>query len=229
MRLLLIEDDRGIAGALQAALGSYYSIDVSHTGLGGINLAREQDYDCILLDLNLPDITGLRVCELLRNQGCQAPILILTAESQVLNKIKLLDAGADDYLTKPFSLGELKARMRVVERRSKNGKRSQTKITHGDVTLDTATHTAARSGLTISLRRKEFSILECLMLHPGEVVSRRKLGEYAWSELDSPWANTIDVHIKMLRDKIDRPFDTATIRTIHGIGYKFVPSSPGAA
>lgn len=221
MKLLLIEDDRGIADALFQALSTSYTVDVVHTGFAGIDRASEFDYACILLDLNLPDISGLRVCELIRNQGCRAPILILTAESQVLSKIRLLDAGADDYLTKPFSLGELKARMRVLERRNQPLKNT-TKVTLGDVTLDPATYTIHRAGQSISLRRKEFSLLECLMHNAGKVVSRQMLSEYAWSQLDNPWANTIDVHIKMLRDKFDRPFDVPMIKTIHGIGYKFV-------
>jgi DNA-binding response OmpR family regulator len=222
MKLLLIEDDRGIASALSQALSASYSVSVVHTGFAGIDRAEEYDYDCILLDLNLPDISGLRVCELLRNQGCRTPILILTAETQVLSKIRLLDAGADDYLTKPFSLGELKARMRVLERRSKPSKSNQAKLTLADVTLDPSTHTVLRAGTMVNLRRKEFSLLECLMHNSGNVVTRHSLGEYAWSQLDSPWANTIDVHIKMLRDKFDRPFDGPMIKTIHGIGYKFV-------
>lgn len=221
MRLLLIDDDRGIGRALKTTLSSEYDVDIVHTGFGGLQLASDNDYTCILLDLNLPDISGLRVCELLRKQGCKAPIIILSAESQVLHKIKLLDAGADDYLTKPFSLGELKARLRVRERQSQSPAAGNQRITIGGVTVDGSNHTVERDGQLISLRRKEFAILECLVHNAGKIVSRDSLGQYAWDQLESPWGNTIDVHMKLLRDKFDRPFDKRLIRTVHGFGYVF--------
>jgi len=221
MKLLLIDDDKGITRALKETLRAEYEVMFAHTGFNGLQLADDEDFDCILLDLGLPDITGLRVCELLRSRGCNVPILILSAESQVLNKIKLLDAGADDYLTKPFSLGELKARLRVIERHNQKPKNPAVQLTIGEVSIDGSRREVSRAGQQIDLRGKEYSILECLMQNSGKIVTRSSLGEYAWSQLDSPWANTIDVHIKLLRDKFDRPFDKKLIKTIHGFGYRY--------
>ncbi|MDB5169143.1 MAG: two-component system response regulator [Candidatus Saccharibacteria bacterium] len=221
MRLLLIDDDRGIGHALQTTLSTDYDVDVAHTGHGGIQLADDNDYTCILLDLNLPDVSGLRVCEILRNRGCTVPILILSAENQVLHKIKLLDAGADDYLTKPFSLGELKARLRVIERRNRQPVNGGQRLTVSGVTIDGSSHTVRRDGQLIPLRRKEFAILECLIQNSGKIVSRASLGQYAWEQAESPWGNTIDVHMKLLRDKFDKPFNKRLIQTVHGLGYIF--------
>jgi two-component system OmpR family response regulator len=221
MKLLLIDDDRGITRALKETLKAEYDVTVAYTGFSGLQLTDEHDFECILLDLNLPDISGFRVCELLRARGCQAPILILSAESQVLNKIKLLDAGADDYLTKPFSLGELKARLRVIERHSQKPQAPAVHVTIDDVTIDGSRHRVTRCDQEINLRPKEYAILECLMQNAGKIVTRNSLGEYAWSQLDSPWANTIDVHMKLLRDKFDKPFEKRLIKTVHGFGFRF--------
>lgn len=220
MKLLLIEDSQEISGALQRALFTDYSVDSSKTGVGGIQKAMSGDYDVIVLDLNLPDISGLEVCQTLRRQNIKTPILILTGESNVLSKISLLDAGADDYLTKPFSLGELKVRLRALIRRSGKSALKVNRLIVDDLELDVAEHTVIRAGQLIGLRRKEFALLECLMLNAGEVVSRETLSRYAWSANDEPWRNTVDVHIKYLRDKIDRPFTNKMIHTVHGLGYK---------
>jgi two-component system OmpR family response regulator len=146
--------------------------------------------------------------------------LILSGESKVMSKISLLDAGADDYLTKPFSLGELKARLRVVTRRIGGQKDSNQRLTSDCLVLDIDTRKVERDGQIIPLRRKEFALLECLMQHAGTVVSRDILTSYAWHANEHPWTNTVDVHIKYLRDKIDRPFDRPLIKTVHGLGYK---------
>lgn len=220
MKLLLIEDDRGITTALAHALANTYELDVAYTGTGGLHKANIYHYDVILLDLNLPDMTGFAVCERLRRADHVTPILILTGECKVLSKVNLLDAGADDYLTKPFSLGELKARVRVLTRRSDSGRPRQRQLKTADLTLDSDTHHVTRADQLIKLRRKEFAILECLMQHAGSVVTRDTLTSHAWRENEDPWTNTIDVHIKYLRDKIDRPFDTPLIKTVHGFGYK---------
>ncbi|MEO8105519.1 MAG: response regulator transcription factor [Candidatus Saccharibacteria bacterium] len=220
LKLLLIDDDSGITTALTHALATSYELDIARTGTGGLHKADTFHYDVILLDLKLPDMTGLDVCERLRRSGVTAPILILSGETKVLSKVSLLDAGADDYLTKPFSLGELKARLRVLSRRVETTQPKKHRLQTAGLTLDSDTHRVTRAGQTIKLRRKEFAMLECLMLHAGSVVSRNTLTNHAWRENEDPWTNTIDVHIKYLRDKIDRPFDTPLIKTVHGLGYK---------
>ena len=220
MKLLLIEDNRDMALTLLDALSSDYSVDTAHDGVSALGNVHLNEYDLIILDLGLPDMSGLQVCERLRQRNCKAPIIVMTGDPRVLSKITLLDAGADDYITKPFSLGELKARLRVLRRRSAGSSFRQNRLDVGDLSLDSDKHSVERAGQQIRLRRKEFALLECLMQNAGRVVTRDALGSYAWREDEDPWANTIDVHIKYLRDKIDRPFDQPLIKTVHGLGYK---------
>lgn len=220
MKLLLIDDSSDICTALKRALYNDYVVDVASTAEVGICKALLDDFSIIILDLNLPDMCGLEVCKTLRRQNVVAPILILSAETKVLSKINLLDAGADDYLTKPFSLGELKVRLRTMLRHSAISKIHKNHLIVGDLELDSSEHSVSRYGTNIRLRRKEFALLECLMQNEGDVVSRETLIRYAWRESEEPWKNTIDVHIKYLRDKIDKPFSTKLIKTVHGLGYK---------
>lgn len=218
-KVLLVEDDRSIAGALAQALQNIYDVDIAFTGKLALYKADLYDYHAIVLDLNLPDTSGVVICQQLRERGITAPILILSANARVLTKINLLDSGANDYLTKPFSLGELKARLRVLARFSEPIKQLGS-LQVGDVVLNRQTHVVSRKGISVQLRRKEFALLECLMEHAGTVVRRDVLIRYVWQGSRELWTNTIDVHIKHLRDKIDRPFDSPIIRTVHGIGYK---------
>lgn len=219
-RILLIEDDAGIAIALSQALKTTYQIEIASTGKGGIYKTDSEYYDAIILDLCLPDIHGLAVCQQLRERGVSVPVLILSGESNVLTKINLLDAGANDYLTKPFSLGELKARLRTLTRAANTPSKSSSRIAVGDLRINTITHEVSRQDQPITLRRKEFLLLECLMAHQGMVVSRQALSRYGWAGVTDNWTNTIDVHIKHLRDKVDKPFDRPMIKTVHGVGYK---------
>jgi two-component system OmpR family response regulator len=219
-KLLLVDDDRSIAQALALALRSHYTVDIADNGMEALLKASNEQYVAIILDLNLPDISGLVVCQQLRDRGLSAPILVLTGESQVLTKINLLDAGANDYLTKPFSLGELKARMRVLTRNTPGARPLPRQLAANGLLLDRQMHTVTREGVAICLRRKEFALLECLMEHAGNVVTRGTLTRHAWHGAEDPWTNTIDVHIKYLRDKLDRPFDRAVIQTVHGLGYR---------
>ncbi len=222
-KLLLVDDDRSIARALALALRNNYAVDIIDGGLHAAWKADTCRYDIIILDLNLPDISGLNVCHQIRERGIKVPILILTAEYEVLTKINLLDAGANDYLTKPFSLGELKARLRVLARNASASSRPrQRQLNIGGLVLDPRTHTVTRDGMAIALRRKEFALLECLMEHAGSVVSRPTLLRHGWQGIEEPWTNTIDVHIKYLRDKLDRPFEQAVIQTVHGLGYRLM-------
>ncbi len=227
-RLLLVDDDRNIARALALALRNTYAVDIVGNGEQAVAQANTERYSMVILDLNLPDISGLDVCRQLRDRGIDWPILVLTGESEILTKINLLDAGADDYLTKPFSLGELKARLRALLRNSSASRETPGPgpLATGSLMLDRRTHAVTREGISISLRRKEFALLECLMQHAGSVVTRAALIRHAWHGMDEPWTNTVDVHIKYLRDKLDRPFDRPVIETVHGLGYRL---SPGPA
>lgn len=225
-KVLLVEDDRSIAGALAQALRDDYDIDVASSGKLALYKTDTDQYEAIMLDLNLPDISGIFVCQQLRERGVSAPILILSAETKVLTKINLLDAGANDYLTKPFSLGELKARLRALARSNgKSGHRSS-KLTVGDLVMNRRTFKVDRGGVEIELRRKEFALLECLMEHAGSVVTRDMFLQSVWHASDELWTNTVDVHIKHLRDKIERPFGDRLIRTVHGLGYKLETFEP---
>lgn len=220
MKLLIIEDETAITLALRRALRMLYVIDVATTGMDGIHEAEVNTYDTILLDLSLPDMEGIEICKELRKQRIATPILVLTARANIEDKVMLLDAGADDYLTKPFSLEELKARLRVLSRREVGGNCSSA-IVVGDLKLNTATREAWRSDLPIALRRKEYDLLLYLMRHSGTVVTRAMIIDRVWAGNENLWTNAVDVHIKYLRDKIDRPFGSTLIKTVHGVGYKF--------
>ncbi len=219
-KILLVDDDTNIARALSLALRNSYAVDLVTSGEQALFQIDNREYGAIILDLNLPDISGLAVCQQMRFRGIRVPILILSGECQVLTKINLLDAGANDYLSKPFSLGELKARLRVLTRNTGQVTQLARQMNVNGLCLDRQTHTIKREGITIALRRKEFALLECLMEYAGSVVSRGTLTRHAWSGGEDPWTNTIDVHIKYLRDKIDRPFEEPLIQTVHGLGYR---------
>lgn len=225
-KLLLVDDDRNIARALALALRNDYSVVIAGNGESALALAATGQYAAIILDLNLPGLSGLEVCRRLRDAGADCPILILTGESEVLTKITLLDAGADDYLTKPFSLGELKARLRSLLRSRRPQRRLPRRLSAYGLTLDRRTHAVTRDGVHIKLRRKEFALLECLMEHAGSVVTRAALVRHGWQGAEQPWTNTVDVHIKYLRDKLDRPFGSPVIQTVHGLGYRLYQPSP---
>jgi two-component system OmpR family response regulator len=225
-KVLLVEDDSSIAGALAQALHSEYDIDVAATGKLALYKTDTEDYQIIVLDLHLPDISGINICQQLRERGVNAPILILSGESRVMTKINLLDAGANDYLTKPVSLGELKARLRAIYRYSPRTESPNRLLTVNGLVLDRHLFTVSLHGTLINLRRKEFVLLECLMENAGAVVTREALTRYVWQGNGALWTNTVDVHIKHLRDKIDRPFGGKLIRTVHGLGYKIEANQP---
>jgi two-component system OmpR family response regulator len=229
MQLLLIEDNREIAAALTQVLAADYHVVLAETGAAGLRQLEREPYELVVLDLTLPDMTGLEICETIRASGNNVPLLVLTGEASIMSKIRLLDAGADDYVTKPFSLGELKARLRTLRRRHCQLPPESPLLSIGGLTLDRQKYRVERAGQVISLRRKEFALLECLMRHADTVVTRSALGNYAWQGADTPWTNTIDVHIKHLRDKVDKPFEVPFIRTVHGLGYKFDSSAAQAA
>lgn len=217
-KVLVIEDDAGVALALYGALNAAYKVDVAKTAASGLRKVGTIDFDVIVLDLGLPDMSGLEVCRRLRALGVVSPILILTGQAATASKVALLDAGASDYVTKPFSLEELKARLRVLLRRSQLG--GPDRLVVGDLVVDTQLCRVERDGQLIVLRRKEYAILECLMRHAGSVVTRDTLVDYAWDGHGYAWTNTVDVHINHLRARVDRPFGRQLIKTVHGLGYK---------
>jgi two-component system OmpR family response regulator len=219
MKVLIIEDETGIAQALHKGLIQSYRTTVATTGTEGLAAALESHYDAIVLDLGLPDISGLEVCRELRDNDLTTPILILTGQNDIQSKVTLLDNGANDYLTKPFHLDELRARLRVLVRHGQSNGSST--LTVGEITLDTATREVTRNKMTISLRRKEYELLEFLMRHSGLVVTRSMIVNNVWPSDNDTWPNTVDVHIKNLRDNLDRPFALPYIKTIYGLGYKF--------
>jgi DNA-binding response OmpR family regulator len=221
LNILLVEDDPSIAGALAHTLKHVYEIDIASHGKLALYKTDITTYDLIVLDLNLPDLPGLDICQQLRERGVSSPILILTGESSVLTKINLLDAGADDYLTKPFSLGELKARLRALGRkRAGEAIWRASELQACGIILDRRNYTVFRDGQPVYLRRKEFDILECLMAQASHVVTREALVQSVWQDSDELWTNALDVHINHLREKIDRPFTSPLIQTVHGRGYK---------
>ncbi len=220
MRILIIEDDKKISAGLKKGLAAEtYAVDLSPNGEEGERLAKVNSYDAIILDIMLPKQDGLTTCENLRRSGVNTPILMLTALGEVTDKIKGLDYGADDYLTKPFHFGELLARLRVIIRRNSEVKSS--KISIYGIELDTSTHLAYRKGKEIKLSSKEFSLLELFMMNPGKILSREFISEHIWDMNFDPKSNVIESFIKFLRQKIDKEFDKPLIHTVRGSGYIF--------
>lgn len=225
MKLLLVEDNEYVIKALRRGLRTVYIVEVARTAAEALHKAETGVHDVIVLDLGLPDGDGLEVCQELQARLYPAPILILTARTSLTAKVALLDSGADDYVTKPFRLEELMARIRVLVRRESRATRSST-LQAADLVLDSARRSVTRSGTAIRLRRKEFDVLEYLMHHQGTVVTRAMIIDHVWDAGDNLWTNAVDVHIKYLRDRIDRPFGSELIQTVHGVGYKLSAGQP---
>ena len=220
MRLLIVDDNKQVAESLRRGLKSSYAVDVALTGQDGVMMAESAPYDAILLDLNLPDISGEDICASLRFNGLKTPIIVLTGRDVVQDKVDLLDMGADDYITKPFSLEEVKARIRLAMRHATKELTVNTTLKLEDLELDPAARTVQRNDQQVELRRKEFDLLEYMMRNPGKTLTRPMILEHIWDMNENLWANVVDVHIKHLRDKIDRPFGSKIIKTVHGVGYK---------
>jgi two-component system, OmpR family, response regulator len=224
MRVLVIEDDQEAARLLARGLREEgWVVDVAHSGETGDEMASVNSYDAIVLDWLLPDREGIAVCRSLRASGLHVPILLLTARDAVEDRVLGLNAGADDYLPKPFAFAELLARLHALLRRSELTR--PVLLTVGDLTLDPKSHVVTRGGAPISLTPREYAILETLMRRAGEVVSRVHLGESVWeSDLDS-LTNLVDVHISHLRRKVDRSGAPPLIHTVRGYGYRLGPPS----
>ena len=221
MKLLLVEDDRQTAEYLNRGLGELgHSCDHVSNGLDGLAAALSDAYDAVILDRNLPKLDGLAVLAALRGQGNRTPVLVLSALSQVDDKVAGLRAGGDDYLAKPFSFQELVARLEAVARRPRGETVSQTHLQVGPLHLDLLARSARRGERRIELLNKEFQLLEYLMRHPGQVVTRTMLTEAIWDYSFSPGTNVIDVHVSRLRSKIDAADEKSMISTIRGAGYR---------
>lgn len=218
MKILYIDDNLLLVESVRKHLQSTYIIDAEHTGREGIEKARTVDYGVILLDLGLPDMNGLEVCKAIRTAGVTAPVLILTIQKDPLTSVALLNCGADDYLTKPFNGDVLKARISALLRRGQ-ALQEEKVICIDDLTVNISRRQVWRSGVKINLRRKEFDILEYLANNHGRILTRSMILDHVWESGKEGWNNTVDVHIKLLRDKVDRPFGKSLIKTAYGVGY----------
>jgi len=221
VRILLVEDEAKLAALLQRGLREEgVTADVAGTGAEGLWHAAENPYDVIVLDVMLPDLDGLEVCRRLRTVDDRTPILVLTALGSVPDRVAGLGAGADDYLSKPFAFDELLARLRALARRA-DVRRSDL-LTVGDLTLDVVAHQVRRGSQEISLSQQEFALLEAMARRPGEVLSRDRLLHLAWDVAYEARSNVVDVCVKGLRDRIDRPFGRSSLQTVRGLGYRLV-------
>lgn len=219
MKLLLVEDDTEMIATLREELEDQYIVESTATGEEAEYLAATNNFDLIVLDLNLPDKNGEDVCKTIRKDRIHVPILVLTGEYNPDKKVTLLDVGADDYLTKPFTPSEFKARIRALLRRRLQPMNSHILSVH-DLTVDLNKKTVERAGKSIPLRRKEYYLLEYLLINAGKVVTRGMILDHVWDTGSESIANVVDVHIKYLRDQIDRPFSKKLIKTVSGLGYK---------
>ncbi len=218
MKVLIIEDNPRLAGRLKQQLRKWYIIETAVSGDEGLRLAATGLYDIVLLDLGLPDTSGVEVCRQIRKFSKDIPILVVTGVDSTESRVTLLETGADDYITKPFILEELRARINALARRRKRHK-NEALITVGNLTVNPARRTVIRAGKEITLRRKEFDILEYLAANAGRVMSREMIINHAWATTATSWTGSVDVHIKQLRDKIDKPFSYPLIKTSYGVGY----------
>jgi two-component system, OmpR family, response regulator len=220
MRVLVVEDDVKMASLLRRGLlEEGLAADVARTGDDALWMAEATEYDAIVLDVMLPGADGFDVCRRLRESGRWSPVLMLTARDAVEDRVAGLDAGADDYLTKPFSFAELLARLRALARRTPLERAAV--LEAGDLRLDPATRRAWRGEVEIGLSAKEFALLETFMRRPGEVLSRYQLLEHCWDYGYENRSNVVDVYVRYLREKIDRPFGRKSLETVRGAGYRF--------
>ncbi len=218
-RVLVVEDSEKMASLIKRGLEEEgYAVDVAASGEDALWMAGASPNDAIVLDVMLPDLDGFEVCRRIRESGTWSPVLMLTARGAMRDRVEGLDAGADDYLTKPFAFMELAARLRALIRRGAAERPATLGV--GDLSLDPATRMVRRGAVQIDLTAKEFSLLEFFMRNPGEVMSRMRLIEHVWDFAYDGGSNVVDVYVKYLRDKIDRPFGVRSIETVRGAGYR---------
>lgn len=221
MRILVVEDEHKIAQSIKKGLEQEsYAVDLAFTGNEGYDLASSEEYDLLILDVMLPEMTGIDIAKRLRSEKIHTPILMLTAKGQLDEKIEGLDSGADDYLTKPFAFEELLARIRALLRRPQNV--SDIKLSVMDLSLDTKTFEVKRAETQIKLSSKEFSLLDFLMRHPNRILTKDQIINHVWNYDADVLPNTVEVYIGYLRNKIDKPFTESAplIHTIRGFGYR---------
>lgn len=220
MRILLVEDEHKISAYVKRGLEeSGYAVDPAYTGREALDWAESAHYDLIILDILLPELDGLSVCRELRSRGDRTPVLMLTARDDIDDRVAGLDAGADDYLVKPFALKELLARLRALTRRAGEATKSPL-MQFADLTLDTRTRQVRRGERRIELAAKEYAVLECLLREPEVVLTRTQIAEHVWNYDTFNQSNVVDVYIRNLRRKIDDPFEQKIIHTIRGAGYR---------
>jgi two-component system OmpR family response regulator len=224
VRLLVVEDDPAMAGMLARSLRREgYAVDAVGTGADAVWGITETDYDIVVLDAMIPAPDGFEVLREVRGRGRWVPVLMLTARDRMHDKVRGLDAGADDYLTKPFALDELLARVRALLRR--DVKERPTELRVADLALDPATRTVRRGDSAVPLSAKEFALLHELMRRAGETLTRTYLIEHVWDFAYDGGSNVVDVYVRYLRDKVDRPFARETIQTVRGVGYRLDPDA----
>lgn len=220
MKLLLVEDEKDISTFVKKGLESeLFSVDIASDGTHGESMARMNDYDIIILDQNLPHKNGSDICKSLRDAGKKAPIIMLTAEKEVEKKVHALTIGANDYMTKPFAIEELIARIRVLLR-DNSQQASSMILSYKDITLDLDKFTAVRNGHILNLRKKELALLEYFMRNPDAILTRSMILERVWDTNADPFTNTVEVHIRNLRQKLNENSEEKLIETIRGIGYR---------
>jgi two-component system OmpR family response regulator len=226
VRVLVVEDEARMAGLLKRALQEEgHAVDVASDGPEGLWLATENAYEAIVLDVMLPGLDGVRLCRRLRESGSWVPILLLTARDGVGDRVRGLDAGADDYLVKPFSLLELAARLRALARRGDRPRPAV--LAEGDLRLDPAAKRAWRAGTEVQLTPKEFALLEFFLRHPGRVLTRSQIIEAVWDFAYDGGSNVVDQYVKYLRRKVDVPFGRQDIETVRGMGYRLRTTGDG--
>jgi heavy metal response regulator len=220
MRVLLVEDEERIAAFIRRGLmEELYTVDVVHEGDEALETLLAAQYDALILDVRLPGRDGYSVCRELRARGDRTPVLMLTARDTVDDRVQGLDAGADDYLVKPFAFKELLARLRALTRRPPEIRAARLAL--ADLELDTLTHRVLRAGQPIDLSAREYRLLEYFLLHPGQVLSRAQIAAQVWGQDFDAQSNVVDVYIRYLRRKIDDTFEPKLIQTVRGLGYKF--------
>jgi heavy metal response regulator len=218
MRILVVEDEEKVASFIRKGLvEERYAVDVALDGEEGLTMAQINPYDLVVLDLMLPKLDGFRVLQRMRSDGVDTPVLVLTARDGIGDKVRGLDMGADDYLTKPFAFSELLARVRALLRRGKPQRAPLLNV--ADLSLDPASRRVTRGGKLIDLTAKEYALLEYLMRHPGQVLTRTMISEHVWDQSFDSYTNVIDVYVNYLRKKIDQGFEPKLIHTIRGVGY----------
>jgi len=224
MKILLAEDDLRLARAVRRVFEEeLHSVETVGDGLGALRMASAGEFDVLVLDVMLPELDGFDVCKRMRESGSQTPVLMLTARTAVQDRVKGLDCGADDYMVKPFAVAELLARVRALGRRGSRHTNGRGQLRAGDLLLDVSRHSAVRGDREIELTVKEFQLLELLLRHQGQVLSRAQILDHVW-QYDRDFAsNVVDIYIHYLRNKVDKGFERQLIHTIRGVGYTLKP------